>query len=411
MKPIANIETPAVQHGFGWLQRIYRKWVLDRLSRIDIQPLRILDQQEVYDIGATSNVRPIIVDVHHPGFWSAIALRGSLGAAESYMNGYWDCNDLLQLIRRFSCSSTCLDALDEKTPGLYKWIDLVDRQINMNSLGGSRRNIAKHYDLGNRFFELFLDRHMMYSAAIYPTQCSSLEAASTNKLRTIAEKLEIRESDHLLEIGSGWGGLAIYMAKKHGCRVTTTTISGQQYAYASKKVAESGLQQQVTVLKQDYRQLTGQYNKIASIEMIEAVGQRYLPDYFQACDRLATRGGKLLIQTITMPEQRYEQAARQIDFIQKYIFPGGFLPSMETILHHTGQYTRYQLRGFEDITHSYALTLADWHKRFKGNLQKIRDQGFSDNFIRMWEYYLCYCEAGFSENAIGTSQILFEKHD
>jgi len=273
----------------------------------------------------------------------------------------------------------------------------------------SRDNISAHYDLGNDFFSLFLDPTMMYSSAIFEDVDRGLDEAAVAKLDEICHQLELSPGDHLLEIGTGWGGMAIHAAKHYGCRVTTTTISQEQYDYACAAVKREGVADRVTLLLQDYRSLEGQYDKLVSIEMIEAVGHEFYREYFQRCSALLKPTGKMVIQAITMADQRYEQARDSVDFIKRYIFPGGCLPSVAVIADHLARDTDMQMVHLRDITQDYAVTLAHWRSRFMDKLEAVKAMGFDDNFIRMWDYYLCYCEGGFRERIISTVQLAFAK--
>jgi cyclopropane-fatty-acyl-phospholipid synthase len=281
--------------------------------------------------------------------------------------------------------------------------------LNRNTHSGSRRNISAHYDLGNDFFRLFLDPTMMYSSAIFESPADTLETAAVAKLDEICRQLELSPEDHLLEIGTGWGGMAIHAASRYGCRVTTTTISREQYEHARAEVERHGLSDRITVLCEDYRQLTGEYDKLVSIEMIEAVGHDFYRSYFQCCSKLLKADGKMVIQAITIPDQRYDRARRSVDYIKRYIFPGGCLPSLAVIAQHIAEDTDLQLVHLRDITRDYARTLAHWRERFLANLDSVRAMGFDERFIRMWEFYLCYCEGGFRERIIGTAQLAFAK--
>ncbi|MGB2271426.1 MAG: class I SAM-dependent methyltransferase, partial [Pseudomonadales bacterium] len=273
----------------------------------------------------------------------------------------------------------------------------------------AQKNISAHYDLGNDFFSLFLDQSMMYSSAVFNDESASLYDASTAKLETICQQLKLNANDHLLEIGTGWGSMAIYAAQNFGCRVTTTTISKEQYDYALDRVTALGLNDKVTVLMEDYRKLTGRYDKLVSIEMIEAVGRQYFSEYFGRCADLLKPDGLMLIQAITIADQRYEKATRAVDFIQRYIFPGGCLPSVNIIGHHVASDTDMMIVSLRDIGRDYALTLERWREQFMDKLEAVRSQGFDERFIRMWEYYLCYCEGGFRERAISTVQVVMAK--
>jgi len=335
--------------------------------------------------------------------------HGSVGAGEAYMQKGWESKDLLSVIRVFCMNQTALQAMDRRWSKLGALFSRVFHAFNKNTLSGSRENISAHYDLSNEFFSLFLDPTMMYSSAIYPDCESTLEEASRYKLQHICERLDLKKTDHLLEIGTGWGSMAVYAAKEFGCRVTTTTISKEQYEYALTTVKQKGLEDRVDVLFQDYRKLEGTYDKLVSIEMIEAVGHRYYKEYFNQCSQLLKPDGLLLIQSITIADQRYAQACKSVDFIQRYIFPGGALPSVQIISSQISDNTNMQIVGLEDITSHYADTLADWRKNFFARIAQVRMLGFDEVFERMWEYYLCYCEGGFRERMISTVQVLAAK--
>ncbi|MDP6187636.1 MAG: cyclopropane-fatty-acyl-phospholipid synthase family protein, partial [Pseudomonadales bacterium] len=285
----------------------------------------------------------------------------------------------------------------------------ISHWARRNTTDRSRENISAHYDLGNDFFSLFLDPSMMYSSAVYPTPDSDLATAAQHKLRLICEDLELTPEDHLVEIGTGWGGMAIFAAEHYGCRVTTTTISREQFDYTVAAVADKGLQDRITVLFDDYRDLRGRFDKLVSIEMIEAVGHQFYDTYFATVSRLLKPHGKAVIQAITMTEQRYEQARDSVDFIKRYIFPGGCLPSLTVISDALARMTDMQMSHLRDITEDYADTLNAWHEGFLEKLDQVRAKGFDDRFINMWRYYLSYCEGGFRERIIGTYQITMTK--
>jgi cyclopropane-fatty-acyl-phospholipid synthase len=349
------------------------------------------------------------VKVLAPRFYRRILSDGVLGAAESYLEGEWVSDELTDVFRvllknehviaKFSSSLTWLSSLGHR----------LQHFRNRNSRAGSRRNIHEHYDLGNSFFELFLDPSMMYSSAIFPSEQTSLEEGSMEKVDRACRQLQLKPNDDLVEIGTGWGTLAIHAASRYGCRVTTTTISDEQYRMATQRVAAAGLQDRVTVLKRDYRDLTGSFDKLVSIEMIEAVGRRYLPGYFEKCSQLLKDDGAMLIQAIVLPEQRYAGYEESVDFIQKYIFPGGFLPSISMMQQFVTQKTPLRMLALDDFGMHYARTLRLWNERFHEQLDAVRALGFDERFIRMWRYYLCYCEAAFLERAIGLVQVLWAK--
>lgn len=387
-----------------------RKKVLQQLSGIKSGNLVIHDPLEKTTIGKQSNSDLTInLWVKDFDFYNQVATHGSIGAAESYMQGQWHADDLTGLVRLLVRNRDLLDELEGGMAWLKNGLLKFWHWFNKNNQQGSRKNIAAHYDLGNEFFQLFLDKHLMYSSAIYTEQANSLELASELKLKTVCDKLQLNSHDHLLEIGTGWGGLAIYAATHYGCQVTTTTISEQQYQFAAKKVKQLGLEDKITLLKEDYRDLTGQYDKLVSIEMIEAVGHHYLDTYMTQCNALLKDDGLALIQAITIEDHRYDQALSSVDFIKRYIFPGSFIPSVSAIVGSIKNTGNFRLINLEDFGESYAKTLHDWRIAFMDNLELVRKQGFSESFIKMWEFYLCYCEGGFIEKAISDVHLLMAK--
>jgi cyclopropane-fatty-acyl-phospholipid synthase len=349
------------------------------------------------------------VKVLSPKFYRRILTDGVLGAAESYLEGEWISDELTDVFRVLLKNEHVI----AKFSSSLTWISNLRHRLhhfrNRNSRAGSRRNIHEHYDLGNSFFSLFLDPTMMYSSAIFPDEQASLQEGSMEKVDRACRQLQLQPTDDLIEIGTGWGTLAIHAASQYGCRVTTTTISDEQFRMATQRVADAGLSDRVTVLKRDYRDLTGQFDKLVSIEMIEAVGRRYLPGYFQKCSELLKDDGAMLIQAIVLPEQRYAGYEESVDFIQKYIFPGGFLPSVSMMQQFVTEKTPLRLLALDDFGLHYARTLRLWNERFHEQLDAVRALGFDERFIRMWRYYLCYCEAAFLERAIGLVQVLWAK--
>ncbi len=392
-----------------WLDRGIRRRVLQQLQAIQGASLTVRDAHGQHRFGDADSDLCASIRIHDAGFYRAVALAGSNGAAESFMHGGWQCDDLTALIRVFVRNRELLDGLEGGSAWLRNALLKFTLLLNRNTRQGARRNIARHYDLGNDLFKLFLDEHLMYSSAIYRHAHDDLESASQHKLHTIAEKLDVGANDHVLEIGTGWGGLAVYLAQTRGCRVTTTTISSEQHRHAQALVQQLGLTDRVTVLQQDYRALQGQYDKLVSVEMIEAVGHQYLDNYLRRCDALLKPDGLALIQAITIEDHRYQQALRSVDFIKKHIFPGSFIPSIGAILHSNARNTQMRLIHLEDFGASYARTLADWRARFTHNLQAVSDLGYSREFQRMWLFYLCYCEGGFIEKAIGCAHLLLAK--
>ena len=349
------------------------------------------------------------VQVSDPAFYRAVALNGSVGAAEAYMDGLWHCDDLVGLVRLLVRNRDLLDVLETGPARIGAWLMRVWHSWRRNTRAGSARNIAAHYDLGNEFFELFLSRDLMYSSALWEGENDTLEAASRRKLDRVCRRLELRPGDRVIEIGSGWGGFALHAAEHYGCHVTTATISREQYALATRRVQERGLTDRVRVILSDYRDLTGVYDKCVSIEMIEAVGHQYLEVYFEKLGRLLVPGGLVLLQAITIEDHRYAQALAAVDFIKRYIFPGSFIPSLQALLTAKMRASDLALVQLEDFGLSYARTLKAWRLAFLAQVSKVRAQGFDDRFIRMWEFYLAYCEGGYREHSIGVSHLLFRK--
>jgi cyclopropane-fatty-acyl-phospholipid synthase len=334
---------------------------------------------------------------------------GDVGGGEAYINGFWSCDDLTALVRILIRNRPVLDAMDKGWARLTAPARQLFHALHRNTKEGSRKNIAAHYDLGNQFFEILLDDTMMYSCAIFEREDSTLYEASVAKNDRICRKLQLTPKDQLIEIGSGWGGFAIHAARHYGCQVTTTTVSKEQFQLAQQRVAAAGLTDRVTILLQDYRDLHGQYDKLVSIEMIEAVGHQYLDTYFHCCSTLLKPNGMMLLQGITIADQYYERARRAVDFIKRFIFPGSFIPSVTAICNSLTRATDMRLFHLEDQGPHYATTLRRWRERMFANIQQIRLLGYPDTFIRMWEYYLCYCEGGFHERVLGDVQMLLTK--
>lgn len=351
------------------------------------------------------------IRVHDPRFFWSVAFGGSLGAAEAYLAGYWDSDDLTTLLRLVARNCEVASGLNRGLAFVGAPARKAVHLLHRNTRSGSRRNIAAHYDLGNEFFEQFLDETMAYSCGIFEEPESTLRQASMAKFERICEALRLGPSDHLLEIGTGWGGLAIYAAKRYGCRVTTTTISRQQFEYAEARVREQGLEDRIELLLKDYRDLSGTYNKLVSIEMIEAVGHEFLPTYFAKCSELLASDGMMALQAITIPDQRYETYRKSTDFIQKHIFPGGCLPSLGVMCQAVRDRTDLRISHLQDLSAHYVRTLLEWRRRFHERLERIRSLGADEWFLRSWEYYFSYCEAGFAERQVGVSQILLCKPD
>ena len=395
----------------GWLDGVVRNVLLSLFQKIEFGELTIIDGDNIYQFGNPGSDLDcrVRVTVKDSRFWGDIGFGGTIGSGESYMQDYWECDNLTDLVRLFVRNRHVMDSLDSGLARVTSPINKFIHALRRNSREGSRENIAAHYDLGNEMFSTFLDETMMYSCAIFDRPGATLKEASIAKLDRICQKLRLSPEDHVIEIGTGWGGFAIHAAKHYGCRVTTTTISRAQFDYAQQRVREEGLKDRVTLLLKDYRDLEGQYDKLVSIEMIEAVGPDFMDHYFEQCSNLLKPNGTMLLQAITVADQRYEEARRSVDFIQKYIFPGGFIPSVTAMSDAIARRTDMRLFHLEDIGPHYATTLRRWRERFFRNIERIRALGYPESFIRMWEYYLCYTEGGFEERAIGTVHMLLVK--
>ncbi len=390
------------------LARAALAWSLRRISEGEIV---LVDADGAHRFGGTtpacrSRAR---ITVHDGAFYTRAALGASVGAAESYMAGEWSCDDLAALFRVLSRNEEALLGLESKVSWATRPARALTHAFRRNTRHGSRRNISAHYDLGNEFYSLFLDPTLTYSSAVFEHPDLSLEEAQHAKYERICRKLDLSPDDHLLEIGSGWGGMALHAAEHHGCRVTTTTVSEKQYALARERVERAGLGDRVTVLFEDYRNLRGVFDKLVSIEMIEAVGHRYLETYFRVCSERLKPGGLMCLQAILTSDQRYRFSLRNTDFIKKYIFPGGQLPCHETIANATRRATDFRLIHVEEIGEHYAETLRRWRERFYKNLGAVRELGFPETFVRMWEFYLASCEGAFDERYVFDAQLLLAK--
>ncbi len=397
--------------GTPWSVSLARRGLLGRLARIHRGRLVIREDEREHRFGSPDADCPldVTVEIRDERAWADIALGGAVGAGESYMRGWWNVDDLTGLVRLFLVNRDVLDSMEGGAARITRPAMKFLHWLNRNTKAGSRRNIQAHYDLGDEFFRLFLDDTMMYSAAMFDGENETLEAASRNKIRVLCEKLDLKPDHHLLEIGSGWGALAVHAAKHFGCRVTTVTLSDNQLAAARRRAEQAGVADRVDVQLRDYRDISGSYDRVVSVEMIEAVGHEYFETYFRKVDELLADDGLMVLQTITIADQNYEYARDSVDFIKRYIFPGGGLPSVTAMLDILTRATGLRLLHLQDIGLDYARTLAEWRRRFLGKLPEVRKLGYSDTFIRMWEYYLCYCEGGFIERAIGDVQMVLAK--
>lgn len=387
-----------------------KKIVFNQLHKITKGSLTLKDASSSYTFGDQKNIKlHAEIIIHNPRFYRFVVFGGSIGCSEAYMSDYWSSPNLTNVIRLFAINPQLTDELESKFNILLKPFFRVIHRLNKNSQRNSKRNISAHYDLSNNFFKLFLDESMMYSSAIFKTRNQTLKAASLNKLDIICQKLNLKPTDHVVEIGSGWGGFAIFAAENYGCKVTTTTISQQQFSYTRDLINKKKLGKKITLLFEDYRNLEGKYDKLVSIEMIEAVGHHYYHEYFKKINTLLKPDGIALIQAITIRDQRYSQALQNVDFIQKNIFPGSCIPSIEIIQKNLTKETDMIISDLENINHHYAKTLNLWKKAFNKNQNKIIKLGFDERFIRMWNFYFSYCEGGFAERAINDFHILMSK--
>ncbi len=386
------------------------KIVFTQLNKISIGSLSLQDGKSRHTFGDQKDKKlHAEIFVHDPKFYRFVVFGGSIGSSEAFMSGYWSSPNLTNVIRIFAVNAHLTDELESKFNFLIRPFFRVVHYLNKNSQRNSKRNISAHYDLSNNFFKLFLDETMMYSSAIFKTRNQTLKAASLNKLDIICQKLNLKPTDHVVEIGSGWGGFAIFAAENYGCKVTTTTISQQQFSYTRNLINKKKLGNKITLLFEDYRNLEGKYDKLVSIEMIEAVGHHYYHEYFKKINTLLKPDGIALIQAITIRDQRYSQALQNVDFIQKYIFPGSCIPSVEIIQKNLTRETDMIISDLENINHHYAKTLNLWKKAFNKNQNKIIKLGFDERFIKMWNFYFSYCEGGFAERAINDFHILMSK--
>ena len=393
------------------LDQTARKTVLSLLNKLQHGRITITENYNRFAFGEESPTALLQADisVHHSQFYSRILFSGSIGAAEAYMEGLWSADDLTVVMRILALNRKAFDDMEKGlarlTAPLYKLYHFARKNTKM----GSRKNILAHYDLGNDFYSLFLDKTMTYSCGIFEHEQSTMEDASIAKYDRLCKKLQLKPGDRVMEIGTGWGGFAVHAAQNYGVQVTTTTISDEQHDFAEKRFRNARLEDQISVLKKDYRDLRGKFDKLVSIEMIEAVGHHFYKTFFQTCSRLLKVDGLMALQSITIGDQVFDRHKRSVDFIKRYIFPGSCIPSITAISDAVAGSTDLRLVHLEDITPHYARTLREWRRRFFANIDRVRKMGYPDTFIRMWEYYLCYCEGGFAERYIGDVQMLFAK--
>ena len=394
-----------------WQDNVARKLLLRRMAGLHDGVLTVVEGTEAYRLGTADGPDPIEAALHvrHPRFYREVVLGGAIGAGRAYMAGLWSSPDLSAFFRLMTRNIAFREGLGRSWAMAARGVETVRHWLRRNTLRGSRDNIAFHYDVGNDFYALWLDDTMTYSSGIFDSPEATLRDASIEKYDRLCRKLELRPSDHLVEIGTGWGGMAIHAAGQYGCRVTTTTISPSQHEYACRKVREAGLEDRIELVLRDYRQMTGHYDKLVSIEMIEAVGDNFMDGYFRKCSDLLKPDGVMALQAITYPDQRYREQMGGPNFIQKYIFPGSCIPSLARICEGVRRSTDLRLYHMEDITPHYARTLRLWRERFLERVEEARALGYSETFLRMWEYYLAHCEGGFAEGFLGDVQVVFTK--
>ncbi|HSN71167.1 MAG TPA: cyclopropane-fatty-acyl-phospholipid synthase family protein [Steroidobacteraceae bacterium] len=413
MKPtIIPAEVPAIRTSEGsLLQQLGRRALLGKLAGLTHGQLTILENGARWQFGHRTPDCELAatIDVIHPQFWADAAFGGTLGAGEAFIHEHWRCDDLTALVRIMVQNRDLVESMEGGWAVVSAPLRRVLHWLNRNSRDGSQRNIAAHYDLGNDFFALFLDPTMAYSCGIFEREDATMYEASIAKFDAICRKLALGPGDHLLEIGTGWGGLAIHAARHYGCRVTTTTISREQHDFARERIVEAGLTDRIELKLEDYRDLTGTYDKLVSVEMIEAVGHQYLDTYFSKCASLLAPDGAMLLQAITLQDQYYEDALKRVDFIQRFIFPGSFIPSVTAIIDSVTRATDMKLFHLVDIGPHYATTLRRWREAFFAALPAVKALGYPDAFVRMWDFYLCYCEGGFAERQLGDVHMLLTK--
>jgi cyclopropane-fatty-acyl-phospholipid synthase len=403
-KPIEFFEKPII------IDKVARKIIFSHFNRIKEGEITVIENSAHITFGEITANFPVkaTIEVQNPKMYLDIVAKGLNGSADAFIKGWWTCDNLTNLVRIFTRNRDAANQFESGIANLAIWIMKLSHSCRRNNLKESLRNIHAHYDLGNDFFSTFLDDTRMYSCAIFSKPESSLHEASITKIDRICKKLNLSPADHLLEIGTGWGGFALHAAKHYGCRVTSTTISKEQFVFTENLIKENGLQNQVTILKKDFRQLDGQFDKLVSIEMIEAVGYKLYKTFFQKCSQLLKPEGLLVIQAITITDNLFEESKDFIDFIKQYIFPGSCIPSI-TALCTAATSSDIKLFHLEDITPHYARTLKEWRINFLKNNKQVKDLGFTNAFIRMWLFYLCYCEGGFIERQIGNVQMVFTK--
>jgi cyclopropane-fatty-acyl-phospholipid synthase len=403
------MERVASRPGVQARPSLWKRLVTARVKDFASGELILVDDDGEVRLGtAAADGLRVRLRVHHPRLWRRVALGGLLAATEAYIDGDWDADDLTALARLFARNMDQVTRLDAGLGRLIRPIARTHEWLSRNSRTGSRRNIAAHYDLGNDFFELMLDPTMTYSSGVFERPDATLEEASVAKIDRLCRKLDLHAEDHLLEIGSGWGAFAMHAATRYGCYVTTTTISKRQHELVTERVAAAGLADRITVLLSDYRDLQGQYSKLVSVEMIEAVGAEYFDTFFRACASLLRPDGLMAIQAITVADQRFDDARRAVDFIKRHVFPGSCIPSIGALTSSSSRVTDLRLVDLEDFTLHYAKTLAGWRDNLLRNADVVA-RLTDERFRRLWMLYLAYCEGGFAERHTGLVQMVYAR--
>lgn len=409
--PVEHIALTSSSTEMSWIDKLSKKLIISFLQGMQSSGLTFKEAGQAFHLGNPNATLQATIIINDSSCYSKMLLAGSIGAGEAYMQGLWNSPNLSAVIQVLAREQATLDKLEKRFARIMALPSWCYHRLRKNTQSGAKKNISAHYDLGNDMYRLFLDKEMLYSSAVYPDRNASLEQAQLHKLATICERLDLQAGETLLEIGTGWGALAIYAAQHYDVHVTTTTISEEQYAYTQDRIALLGLGQKITLLKQDYRTLTGEYDKLVSIEMIEAVGHEYLGGFFATCNKHLKPDGKMLIQAITIADQRYHSYRKGVDFIQRYIFPGGCLPSVNIMAKNVSDNTDMVITGLHDIGQDYASTLNDWHQRFNDQLPKVRALGYDETFIRLWQFYFSYCEGAFLERRISCVHLIAAKPD
>ena len=403
----ASLEAP---HPLAASPSLLERMVLTRLEELASGSLTLHRGRERHEFGtAVPGLPHAELHVRDDRFWKAVALRGSIGAGEAFAKSWWTSDDPTAVVRLFARNHDALNGLEGGLARLSRPLLGLYHRLRRNTEDGSHSNISAHYDVSNEFFGLFLDDTMTYSCGVFEREDASMREASIAKIDRLCRKLDLRPEDHLLEIGTGWGAFALHAAREYGCRVTTTTISKEQHALAKQRFEEAGLTDRITLVTEDYRNLTGTYDKLVSVEMIEAVGANFFDTFFAKCASLLKPDGVMALQAITIADQHYERARRSVDFIQRHIFPGSCIPSVTALCSSMTRASDLRMTDLEDIGPHYVRTLATWRRNLRERWSEARAMGYSDEFLRIWEFYFCYCEGGFAERHIGDVHMVLEK--